>query len=96
MLQSTTVVKAAANQVSSDIGGETAILNLKNGTYYGLNPVGTRIWALIQEPCAVESICQTLLAEYDVEPARCEREVLALLQRLAEAGLVEVQHVAIG
>jgi len=38
------------DQVSCDLAGEAAILNLKNGVYYGLDPVGARIWNLIQEP----------------------------------------------
>jgi hypothetical protein len=32
-----------------------------------------------------------LLSEYEVEPERCERDLLALLRRLADEGLVEVR-----
>lgn len=67
-----------------------AILDLKAGVYYGLDEVGARIWNLLQEPKIVSEIRHTLLEEYDVEPERCERDLLALLQRLADEGLVEV------
>ncbi len=33
--------------VESAVGDETVILHLVNGTYYGLDPVGTRIWRMI-------------------------------------------------
>lgn len=33
------VVVAARDQVSSDLGGEVAILDLKGGVYYGLQRV---------------------------------------------------------
>jgi Coenzyme PQQ synthesis protein D (PqqD) len=53
-LESTVV--AAAEQVSSEIGEEVAILDLKAGTYYGLDAVGARIWELIQEPVTASRI----------------------------------------
>ncbi len=84
-------VVAAKGQVSSDLGGEVAILDLERGTYYGLDEVGARIWEIVQEPAAVSEVQATVIEEYDVEPARAERDVLALLQRLVDEGLVEVQ-----
>jgi Coenzyme PQQ synthesis protein D (PqqD) len=88
---SSTVV-AAKDQVSSDLDGEVAILDLKAGVYYGLDAVGARIWSLIQEPRTVNEIRDILLEEYDVEPERCERDLLVLLRRLADEGLVEVRN----
>ena len=82
---------AAKDQVSSDLGGEVAILDLKAGVYYGLDAVGARIWSLIQEPRTVNEIRNILLEEYEVEPERCERDLLVLLQRLATEGLIEVE-----
>ena len=82
---------AAKDQVSSDLGGEVAILDLKAGVYYGLDAVGARIWSLIQEPRTVNEIRNILLEEYEVEPERCERDLLVLLQRLADEGLIEVE-----
>ena len=84
-------VVVVGNQVSSDLGDEVAILDLKGGTYYGLDAVGSRIWSLIQEPRTVNEIRNILLEEYEVEPERCERDLLALLRRLADEGLVEVR-----
>ena len=87
-------VVAVKDQVSADLAGEAAILNLKSGVYYGLNAVGARIWQLIQEPMTVTTIRDTLLEEYEVESDSCERDLLALLQDLAIAGLIEVRDEA--
>jgi hypothetical protein len=84
-------VVAVKDQVSSDLGGEVAILDLKAGVYYGLDAVGARIWSLIQEPRTVNEIRDILLEEYEVEPERCERDLLVLLQRLADEGIIEVE-----
>src|SRR3712207_5132209 len=83
-------VVAAKNQVSSDLGGEVAILNLKAGMYYGLDDVGARVWALIQRPRKVSEIQTIIVDEYDVDPHRCERDIASLLQNLMGEGLVEV------
>ena len=83
-------VVASSNQVSSDLGGEIAILDLKGGKYYGLDEVGARVWALIQKPAVVSEVQAAIAEEYDVEPALAHRDVLALLQRLAEEELIEV------
>jgi len=84
-------VVAAKDQVSCDLAGEAAILNLQAGVYYGLDAVGARVWHLLQEPRAVQDIRETLLMEYEVERDRCERDLLALLQELVAAGLIEVR-----
>jgi len=84
-------VVAAKEQISRDLEGEAVILNLKSGMYCGLSEVGARIWQLLQEPTSVKEIRDTLLREYEVEPVRCERELLALLQDLADNGLIEVK-----
>jgi len=85
------LVCAAPDQVSCELGGEAAILNLKTGAYFGLDPVGARIWSLISEPRTVAGIRDAIVEEYDVEPDRCERDLLALLEKLADAGLVDIR-----
>jgi hypothetical protein len=91
-LSESSVVVAIPDQASSEVAGEAVILNLKSGTYYGLNPVGARIWDLVQQPKTVEQVQTILLDEYDVEPEQCNRELRQVLQDLAHAGLIEVNH----
>jgi Coenzyme PQQ synthesis protein D (PqqD) len=85
------IVVASSDQISSDLAGEIVMLNLKNGSYYGLDEVGARIWNLIQEPRSVGAVRDVILDEYDVEPGRCQSDLLALLGELAAAELIEVQ-----
>ena len=89
-----TIVVTAKDQVSCDLAGEAAILNIKNGVYYGLDPVGARIWNLMQEPRAVSEIQNTIASEYDVEPERCARDLFGLLEKLLAEGLIEVKDVS--
>ena len=90
MLTRTSVVSSVRSQLSSDLGGETVILHLDRGMYFGLNEVGSRIWQLVQEPTSIADICAALMAEYEVDAERCERVVLHLVQELTAAGLAEI------
>jgi len=85
------VVVAANDQVSCLLGEESAILNMKNSVYYGMNAVGTRIWNLLKQPRSVRELRDAVLDEYDVEPAVCERDLLELLEQLRREGLIEVR-----
>ena len=90
-LTARSVVAAVRDQVSCDLAGEAAILHLGSGIYYGLDRVGARVWALLQEPTPVARLEATLLTEYDVAPERLSRDLTALLHDLAAAGLIEVR-----
>jgi hypothetical protein len=70
------------------VGDETVILDLASGTYFGLDPVGARIWALMGEGQTLAEICAAMLGEYEVERAQLEVDVLRLAAELAERGLI--------
>ena len=90
MISQRSTVVVTKDQVSADLSGEAAILNLKTSTYFGLNTVGASIWKLIQEPKKVSEIRDAIIEEYDVEPDRCEHDILELLQELSKNGLIEI------
>ncbi len=91
VLSRRSVVVAAKDQVSCDLAGEAAILNIKNGVYYGLDPVGARIWKMIQQPRSVDEVREALVEEYEVESERCEQDLITLLEKLLAEGLIEVK-----
>ena len=70
------------------VGEEIVILDLAAGTYFGLDPVGARIWQLMGEGRTLAEICATMLDEYEVEREQLEADVLRLAGELAERGLV--------
>lgn len=91
-LSGSSVVQVCADQISCDLTGEVAILNLTTGTYFGLDEVGARIWNLIQQPRTVDEVKAALLEEYEVEASQCEADLLSLLAEMAVAGLVELKN----
>jgi hypothetical protein len=91
MFTDDSIVVIAPDQVACDLQGELLILNTASGVYYGLDPVGKRIWSLLREPHRVSAIRDVLLEEYNVDRERCDRDLQALLKDLVRNGLVEVK-----
>jgi hypothetical protein len=80
----------AKDQVSCDLAGEAAIVNLNNGVYYGLDPVGARVWSLMREPVTFAAVVDAMLATYRVDRPTLESDLRAFVARLVEQGLVEI------
>ncbi|MEJ2402636.1 MAG: PqqD family protein [Xanthomonadales bacterium] len=72
-----------------EVGGETVLLDLDSEQYFGLDAIGTRIWALLGEGRCAEEIVAVLLDEYDVDRERLAADVHELLGALLDAGLIE-------
>lgn len=78
--------------VFRDLEGELVLLNLKTGVYFGLDPMGTRTWQLIQEHQSLQKVLGVLLEEYLVTKAECEQDLLSFVAQLQEKQLVEITH----
>jgi hypothetical protein len=72
------------------MGDEVVVLDLGSGTYYGLDDLGARIWTLMEQPVALATIREAIMSEYEVDAETCERDILAFLNKMQVAGLVEV------
>lgn len=83
-------VVATTDQLSTDLEGETVILHLRDGIYYGLDAVGTFVWQRLAEPRSIAGLVDDVVARYDVGRERCEKDLLALIDELAARGLVAI------
>jgi hypothetical protein len=70
--------------------GESVLLHLGTESYFGLNPVGTRMWLVLTQAESIEQACGQLLAEYAVEPDVLRRDLDALIDQLLEHRLLVV------
>ncbi len=78
----------ADNVVYRELADESVLLNLDTGTYFGLDAIGTRLWNLVAEQNSTPSIIETLLAEYDVDEPRLQKDVVRLIDQLLAKGLL--------
>ena len=83
-------VTVPSQVMARTVGDETVILDLASGTYFGLDPVGARIWELIADAGTLAQVCDIMLTEFEVSREDLERDVLALVQALLDRQLVSV------
>ncbi len=74
-----------------ELDGEAVILQLEAGMYFGLDPVGTRLWQLIEAHGQLRPVLEAALQEFDVPPDVLEQDLIELVSRLSEKELVVVQ-----
>lgn len=86
--QPTVLYRRAVNQISVDLDGEIAILNLDTKLYFGLTDVGALLWEKLEEACDFESLCNAVMAAFEVGEAQCANDVQTFLAALYDARLV--------
>ena len=77
-----------------ELEGESVLLNLESGVYYGLDPVGTRIWTLLAGDESLSGVCDILQREFDVAPDVLQSDVQTLVTELCGKGLVVLKPVS--
>lgn len=84
------VIHWSSDQLSATVDDEVVILSVERGAYYGLDEIGTEIWQRLQTPTRIDALCDALAEKYDSGRAAIEHDVMDLLEKLADEGLVSV------
>lgn len=77
--------------MAREVGGETVLLDLASGMYFGIDEVGTRIWVLLGEGKTLGEVAATIAEEYDATPEQINADTLEFVGLLVEKGLADVQ-----
>jgi hypothetical protein len=81
-------IAPAPNVIEQRVADETVLLDLSSELYFGLDPVGTRVWELLGSGQTVQAIYDQLVTEFDVDATRLLNDLRAVLNELRDAGLV--------
>lgn len=75
--------------IAREVAGEMVLLDLVSGLYFGLDPVGSRIWDRLSEgPCSLAEVCDLIEAEFDAPRDQIERDIVALAAQFTEKKLI--------
>ena len=84
------IIQRMEGIVQSEIDGETVMMSIENGAYYGLDTIASRIWTLIETPQSAQTICDQLQLEYEVDDDQCKDDVLYFINEMAEHNIIQV------
>jgi len=74
-----------------ELDGEAVLLNLESGKYYGLDPVGSRIWQFVQQTPLLRSVWQSMQDEFDAPADTLHTDLLTFIDELSGEGLITLQ-----
>jgi hypothetical protein len=84
-------VTVPAHVIARQLGDECVMLDMASGYYFGLDPVGARIWQLLSEKSSFAEIVERLAQEYDVTPEQAESDLVRFVEELKANGLLSVE-----
>ena len=76
--------------VFKELRGEAVLLDLASGIYFGLDETSTRLWQLLSSHGSLRRAFDDMLAEFDVEPDRLQRELIDFVAELTRRRLVSL------
>ena len=74
--------------IDGSLGDNQIMMHIGKGKYFGLNPVGKRIWELIENPETLGEITELLLSEYDISAEQCKQEVHEFMEKAVKYGII--------
>jgi hypothetical protein len=86
------IVRVSSSTLHRELQGEGVLLQLDTGEYFGLDPVGERIWSLIAEHGDLDTVLSHLLEEFDVDADTIRRDLDALVTELIDHRLIETDQ----
>jgi hypothetical protein len=84
------LLRRAKDAISTELDGETVILNIGTGIYSGLDQVGTTIWNTLEQPATFLTLKEQILADYEVSEQQCVNDLCSFLNELLNNNLIEL------
>ncbi len=85
-----TMLRRSQNVLFSEIDSDKVMIDIERGLYFGLNDVAGDIWDRLEKQQTPADLIAGLLESYEIDAETCQRETLAVLERMTRAGLVEI------
>ena len=93
-MDKTAKIRMKAKRNVTDLAGEKVMVDFEQGKYFCIKGVGNDIWDMLdgqegEDGITVEAILHKLMEEYEEMAEVCEKEELAFLEKLEQAGILE-------
>lgn len=89
-ISSHTVVVRDKDFTAAYLDGKVVVLNLRAGSYFDFNEVGTEIWDMLARSFRVGELFEQLLRRYEVDENTLAAHVTTFLEQLAKHRLVQL------
>ncbi len=84
--------RPAPGVFTTEVDGELVLLEPRGGRYFGLDRVGLAFWEAIVASPEIARAQHLLAQRFEVEPGRLSEDICRLVDRLEDAGLLDVDR----
>jgi hypothetical protein len=75
----------------SEVDGESVIMHMQSGRYFGLNSVSTDIWNHLENKVSFSELIEFLMKEYEVNKEQCTNETRNIINALLKLKFLAIQ-----
>ena len=83
-------VRIPGDVLFRELEGEAVLLNLSSSFYFGLDPIGTRIWQLCEAHGSLPRVLDAMRDEFDAPDDTLRSDLIAFVDDLVSKGLLSV------
>jgi hypothetical protein len=83
-------ISLAPDVMARRVGQEVFILSVRSESYFGLDEVGSRMFALLTEGASVGDTLRQIETEYAVDPELLRRDLQTLIGEMARHELIQI------
>ncbi len=76
--------------IASSLGDETVMMNTADGSFIGLNAVGSEIWLLLTESMSFAELIKNLMEIYEVPENQCIDETLPYVNKMIAEKMIHI------
>lgn len=91
-IKDSSLISRRPGLLAGRVDDEVVMMDSNDGKYYGLDPVGSMIWDILEKPVPFSSIIDILEEAYDVRRDQCQSDVLEFLRNLYNMKLVVIEN----
>lgn len=93
MSETRRIARVTPATLCREVQGETVLLHLESGEYFGLDEIATRIWQLIVEKGDLAEVETAMRAEYEADWTVLAADVNRVVSELAGRRLIAIETV---
>lgn len=84
------MIQRSSKLLSTSFPGETVMMDMEQGKYFGLDLVGTEIWNRMESPIRIRELISQLMSIYQVDESVISADVLEFVGVMVDKNLVNI------
>ena len=78
--------------IFSEIEGEAILIDGELERYFGMEPIATEIWRLLENEVTFDDLLDKLLNNYEVSKDQCAADVTEFLKKLSDQKMITITN----